>query len=113
MAVLLVGAWACRNPFVPLDATPLSPPAIYAELWQQVETCSGLTSDWRRIDWFAVPTEQFATPEGWAMGRWQPAHTIYLSDAGQRTYRTVKHEMLHDLLQSGDHPPVFDACGVR
>jgi len=24
----------------------------------------------------------------------------------------VEHEMLHDLLQRGDHPPVFQACGV-
>jgi hypothetical protein len=24
----------------------------------------------------------------------------------------AEHEMLHDLLQRGDHPPVFKACGV-
>jgi hypothetical protein len=26
--------------------------------------------------------------------------------------RLAEHEMLHDLLQRGDHPPVFAACGV-
>lgn len=104
---------ACRNPFVPSGAELFNPPPVYADLWQQVEACSGTTGDWHRITWFAVATEQFDTPEGWAMGRWQPAHTIYLSDAGQRTYRTIKHEMLHDLLQTGGHPAAFDDCGVR
>jgi len=26
--------------------------------------------------------------------------------------RLVEHEMLHDLLQRSDHPPVFKICGV-
>lgn len=104
---------ACGEPFAPPNAVQFDPPAVYAELWQQVESCSGKTGDWHRITWLAVPTEQFDTPEGFAAGRWQPQHIVYLSDAGQRSYATIKHEMLHDLLQTGEHPPVFDVCGVR
>jgi len=26
--------------------------------------------------------------------------------------QVAEHEMLHDLLQRGDHPPAFQACGV-
>lgn len=103
---------ACRSPFVPAAAVPLDPPSVYADLWQQVESCAGKTADWHRITWFAIATEQFDTPEGLAMGRWQPQHIVYLSDAGQRTYKTIKHEMLHDLLQTGEHPPAFVECGL-
>src|SRR2546430_13748587 len=40
-------------------------------------------------------------------------HTIYMAQGLLYNRRLAEHEMLHDLLQRGDHPPVFQACGVR
>ncbi len=50
--------------------------------------------------------------EGHCDGWWQPPHTIYLAYRWRSDRQLVEHEMLHDLLQRGDHPPVFQACGV-
>jgi hypothetical protein len=37
---------------------------------------------------------------------------IYMAQGLVYNRRLAEHEMLHDLLQRGGHPPVFQACGV-
>ena len=66
------------------------------------------------IHWYEVPGDRYACPaytRGCA-GWWQPPHTIYMAQTRLDDRVLVEHEMLHDLLQRSDHPPVFKACGV-
>jgi len=66
------------------------------------------------VEWYEVPGVDYPCPayEGRCDGWWQPTHTIYLAYRWRNDRQLVEHEMLHDLLQRGDHPPVFQACGV-
>lgn len=110
---LLWGACLAR-PFEPADARPLGPPPpLYAVWWQRIETCAHVTAALDRVEWYEVPGDQFATPDGPRWGWWAPPHTIYLAATHLSDERLVEHEMLHDLLQTGAHPVVFETCGVR
>ena len=90
----------------------MNPSNAYWSWWQQTEQCSGITGDMNRIQWFVVPS-YFQSPKGETGGYWEPAHTIYLAGMFTDDSIMVRHEMLHDLLQTGDHPAAFDTCGLR
>ncbi|HYK81603.1 MAG TPA: hypothetical protein VEU55_00540 [Gemmatimonadales bacterium] len=105
---------ACLDSFAPAGATEFSPPAVYRTWWAEIAACAGLSGDFAAIDWYQVVGTSYSCPayEGSCSGWWQPPHTIYLAAAWVNDRQLVEHEMLHDLLQRGDHPPVFQACGV-
>lgn len=84
-----------------------------------MEQCSGLSGDWHRITWYAVPGNSFPTHhDDYTVGLWVEPHTIYVTESvlTPRPWGSeptlVPHEMLHDLLQRDGHPPAFEACGV-
>jgi hypothetical protein len=108
---LLLG---CLDNFAPAGAVPFTPPAVYRTWWNAIEACAGLWADFDRVEWYKVPGADYPCPayEGRCDGWWQPAHAIYLAYRWHDDRHLVEHEMLHDLLQRGDHPPVFQACGV-
>lgn len=107
----------CASPLDVQGASPFTPPPVFAEYWREIETCSGLSGDWRRVEWYVVPAGQIVWDGTHYSGVWQPPHTIYISDVVlehlDRYATTVKHEMLHDLRGRGGHPPVFETCGVN
>lgn len=107
----LLGA-CLAHPFEPAGALPVAPDSVYAVWWQRMEACAGLAAPLDRIEWYEVPGDEFSTPEGPRWGWWSPPHTIYVAEAHRLDEELVEHEMLHDLLQSGEHPPVFATCGV-
>ena len=109
--VLLLG---CLDSFAPAGAVPLTPPAAYRVWWTEIERCAGLWGDFDRVEWYEVPGSTYTCPahEGRCDGWWRSPHTIYVAQSQLYDRPLVEHEMLHDLLQSGDHPPVFQACGV-
>ena len=109
--VLLLG---CLDSFAPAGAVPLTPPAAYRVWWTEIERCAGLWGDFDRVEWYEVPGSTYACPahEGRCDGWWRSPHTIYVDQSQLYDRPLVEHEMLHDLLQRGDHPPVFQACGV-
>ena len=111
--VLSVGfAFGCLESFAPAGAKEFTPPDIYRTWWAEVEACAQLSGDFSRVEWYEVPGSRYdcsAYPTGCA-GSWHPPHTIYVAQAWENDPRVVKHEMLHDLLQRGDHPPVFRTC---
>jgi len=113
--VLTVGfAFACLDAFAPAGAKEFTPPDIYRTWWAEIEACAQLSGDLSRIEWYEVPGSRYdcpTYPSGCA-GWWQSPHTIYMAQAWVNDRRVVEHEMLHDLLQRSDHPPVFRTCGV-
>lgn len=112
-----------RMPDATIVTAPL-PALIMDSLWATDQACSSITTtdSWQRIQWFAVVADSFAYDPGqYAYGLWVAQHTIYLGDmlADQRfpladdsmRFRLViRHEMLHDLTQSGAHGAAFAAC---
>lgn len=109
--LLLVG---CLDAFSPAGAVQWTPPAIYRTWWAAIESCAGIQADFDRVEWYVVPGSSYACPayEGQCQGWWQPPHTIYMAQDQTNNRVLAEHEMLHDLLQRGDHPPVFAACNV-
>ncbi|TLY54213.1 MAG: hypothetical protein E6K55_06325 [Gemmatimonadetes bacterium] len=82
--------------------------------WAEIENCAGIWADFDRVEWYEVGGSSYPCPayEGRCEGWWQPPHTIYMAQDQTGNRQLAEHEMLHDLLQRGDHPPVFVACGV-
>lgn len=112
--VPLLLAACLAHPFEPAGARTFSPPPpLYAVWWQRMETCAQITAPLDRIEWYEMPGDQFATPEGPRWGWWGPPHAIYIATTHLSDERLVEHEMLHDLLQTGAHPVVFQTCGVQ
>ena len=109
--LLLVG---CLDAFSPAGAVQWMPPAIYRTWWAAIESCAGIQADFDRVEWYVVPGSSYSCPayEGQCEGWWQPPHTIYMAQDQTNNRVLAEHEMLHDLLQRGDHPPVFAACNV-
>lgn len=101
------------HPFEPAGALQFTPDSVYAVWWQRMEACAGLTAPLDRVEWYEVPGNEFATPEGLRWGWWSPPHTIYIATPYLEDEWLVEHEMLHDLLQTGEHPATFESCGVR
>lgn len=104
-------------------AEPL-PAVIMDSLWAMDQQCSGITTadSWRRIQWLAVAADSFRyAPGQWAYGFWVARHTVYLADMlrdprfpvaddSMRFRLVIRHEMLHDLTQSGEHGAAFAQC---
>jgi hypothetical protein len=125
-AALGVAGAACEAATVPAGAEPMAPLPVYTVWWQQVEQCSGLSGDLARIDWYVVPCQAGesgfpceVTADGLCGGEWIPPHTILLGGPNEVLASgyaddefTVKHEMLHDLTGSVEHPDLFKTCHV-
>jgi hypothetical protein len=112
--VALAVAGGCRDvvavsPELPPSARPLAPLAVYADWWRATEECSGASGDLARVRWFVVPESDSFSYRGvrydgyW----WNEVHWITLAAARVQDPTIVRHEMLHDLLSRGDHPPEY------
>ncbi len=109
--LLLLSLVGCQS-FTAPPSDRLNPPVEYLAWWDATVACAGQSGDVGRITWF-VTANRFASPDGTVAGWWEPSHTIYLAGLATNDEKTVRHEMLHDLLQTGEHPAAFDICGLR
>lgn len=116
--VFLIATVAC-SPFA-LDNVTLaedqSVPEVYSFWWHEVSECSGLRGSLSRVEWVFVqgdqPNDRFRCEKyGVCHGLWVEPHTIYLSVLARPSEWHVKHEMLHDLTQSGSPRHfAFESC---
>jgi hypothetical protein len=97
------------------EGVPMIPPTIYQSWWAEVAACAGRTGDVARVRWFEVPNTDFFIYRGVAYDGywWEYHHTIFLAGNLRLDSFTVRHEMLHDLLNTGDHPSEYfgTRCG--
>lgn len=115
---LALAGCADQGPYVPPQAFPWAPPEAQIDsLWRATEACSGLSGNWRTLDFYIVPASELDTPTGKALGMWDGHDGIYLAEPNFPTWmpwpRTIQHEMLHALARSVEHGAAFDACGLR
>lgn len=107
--IVLVLLAACVSPTAPgMDA-----PDVYRTWYSEVEACSGLRGD---FDALMLRTANAINVGGVEYsGYWTPPHTITirLEPAWLNDETLVKHEFMHDLLQSGAHPDAYfrGVCG--
>jgi hypothetical protein len=124
IALIAFAAVGCEAPAAPAGGVALTPPAVFSHWWQEVEQCSGATGAIDRISWYVVPCtadeagfECDVTADGLCAGEWRSPHVIALAgpnrffpDGYADDEWTVKHEMLHDLLGTPEHPAAFTTC---
>lgn len=97
-------------------AVPFEPPTFYREYWKRVEDCAGVRADFTRVRWFAFPDRMVLPDSASGAGHygrsvWQ-THEVYLAKLALRQSAYIRHEMLHEILQTrtidpatDDHPP--------
>jgi hypothetical protein len=97
------------RPELPAGTESLMPLATYADWWRSTENCAGRRGDMSRISWFVVPNHtSFVYANAQYNGYWwNGVHWILLAGEKVTNASIVRHEMLHELLGRGDHPPEF------
>ncbi len=112
LAAVVLSCAGCR--YEPDGAAPLEVPAVYRQWWADLELCAQRSANFERIRFWKVKGETFPCPNGPCAGRWQSPHHVYIAERWLENPSLVKHEMLHDLLNTGEHPPaVFGPAGCN
>ena len=89
-------------------AVSFTAPDVYAQWWRDTEACSGRTGDYTRVQWYVVPhSSWFEFRGGQYNGYWWETHDIVLAEHWIDQPGVVRHEMLHDLLNTGEHPAEY------
>ena len=114
--LLLIGTLGCGGLFDPGNPCwEITPPEIYHVWWQEVEGCTGQQRSMEQITWFTVAGDSFPEGERWLVGYWRhEQNAIYITESEKWSeWDTVKHEMLHAILQDGGHSsPFFGVCAA-
>ena len=119
-ALLLTGCLADYL-FLPQGGSYFTPPPEYAVWWREIQDCSGLRGELSAIGFSRVPVDTLGAfrcdrmgpwtrverVHGLCLGAWLPPHQIWLSESAWMDRWIVQHEMLHDLIQSPEHPVEF------
>jgi len=94
-------------PPLPTGAVSLPLRTEYHTWWGDTEQCAGVHADLARIAWFMVPDENFIYRGKAFDGYWWSVHWVVLASPFVTDPGIVRHEMLHDLLNRGDHPKEY------
>jgi hypothetical protein len=120
LCALLGLAMSCRSDStgpLPAGATPFVPPASYLIWWREIEQCSGVSGGYSAVHWYVVADVPYFTvgSDMRVRGRWEPVgNSITIAGWLTSDSLVVRHEELHAVLQTGDHPTeYFDTkCGT-
>lgn len=113
---------ACTGPWEVENEVPVVPPAEYAVWFSEVEACMGAAGGavdgrFEDIRWHAALDIYHGENGTKAWGLWTEPHKITIRRDKLGSHQVVKHEIIHDLLQSGLHDERFfglcDDRGVR
>ncbi|NIN73379.1 MAG: hypothetical protein GTO46_15935 [Gemmatimonadetes bacterium] len=102
--LLPLAFYACgESNLEPVDVYPLVPPPVYRTWWTEVAACTDVTARFERVTWYEAG--QLINRETGMdhVGAWVPPHNIYVHSDYLLYTEGVKHEMVHELLQTRDH----------
>lgn len=103
VVVLLAGCDATAP--LPPGAKPIQPLANYGRWWSMVETCSGVGRSMGDITWYSVAGNRIETSSGYVTGLYRVrSDELILADAYLLDGPTVRHEMLHAILDRESMP---------
>lgn len=96
-------------------AVDIKPPAAYEPLYEQLSACTEIERSFQDIRWLVAQwIAEFDPAAGQVKNVeavWLNNRTIVLRLENVYNKRVVAHEMLHDLLEGGEHTdPVFSFC---
>lgn len=103
---------------LPESAVAFPAPAQFQDWWARTEACAGRTGRLESIAWYLVPGASTFMSEGAVqVGRWSRTGSearIVLAGDFADDELVVRHEMLHSLLDRGDHPSEYFVarCGL-
>ncbi|MGD2217116.1 MAG: hypothetical protein PVJ64_10175 [Gemmatimonadales bacterium] len=102
--LLPLAIYACdASTLEPQDVSPLVPPQVYRSWWAEVSMCTGVTGTFERVTWYEAGHLINRETGSDHVGAWQPPHTIYVHSEYLLYVEGVKHEMVHELLQTRHH----------
>jgi hypothetical protein len=111
MVAAFLGVAACGgdgivDPPLPSDAQQFSPPAVYSTWWSMTQACSRLTGSLQAVTWYKTDQVVHDVSSGdVVLGYWLASgNRVVLTTASVTDGGTVRHEMLHALLQAKGHP---------
>jgi hypothetical protein len=111
-------AAACAEPTgampFPDDAVEIAPSAPYARWWAMTQSCAQQVGNMRQVRFYVVPRLSIDDGSARYAGYWfRNGNRIALAQPYATDGAVVRHEMLHALLQRGDHRRVdfVDHCG--
>ncbi len=100
---------------VPSKYPPFTAPARYLTMWRTVEACSGARGDLSTVDFYTLPAGYQVNGrivDGyWESRGWR--QRIFLVGGATASSETVRHEMLHALVQDARHSrrDFIERCG--
>lgn len=95
---------------LPVDAVAMDAvPAIYRTWWSEVEACSRRRRFFSWVRWYHVPNVDYFYYDDVAVDGYWLSHPdrIVLAGAHELDALVVRHEMLHAMIQDGEHPAEF------
>ena len=118
LTVIGGAAVACTEPHAaipfPTDAHEIGPAAPYARWWAMTESCSGRSGSLAAVRFYTIPEATLEGDGASFVAYWfEEGNRIVFVDGRSMNGATVRHEMLHALLGTGEHPRAdfVDRCG--
>ena len=102
---------ACGEEPEPLVGTRMTPPARYAELWAETESCLGTTRPFDEITWWQAA--ELIVDGHSVLGAFQPPDDIFLRSDMLECDDAVRHESVHAILmEERENEDTQWACGA-
>lgn len=107
-ALLLLSLWVCGCDVTapPSGVHRFTPRAQYRAWWALTEACSGLRGNFDAVSWYLYRGGDVFILEGTPVNAawYASGNRIVLGGSEELNGSLVRHEMLHALLKSGEHP---------
>lgn len=108
LAVAVLLGCSGADPLAPDNATRIDLGPRFAAAWQAVEQCSGLTGQRDAVKLFSVPGDFVMLGGRRVLAYWSPAsNAIYVASFYVTSDPLLRHEALHALIYSGEHPAAY------
>lgn len=120
LLALLLPALACSDsstrvfgPFIAEEVRPIEPATIWFRWYGQTEECVGTDGRFARIEWFAAGSIVNGDSQTRHDAFFRPPNKIFLEGGRAADENTIRHEMVHELLDKIDPDHTHDNAAFR